>query len=350
MSQQENQGTELIPHRRREDFDYAIPEDVPVFHDTGQLERVKAVIRNAHEAEKLPRFWFTGPTGCGKTTAVRRLAQDIDAPMFTVQGLYDIRETDLLGSPTMLDGTVYWEDGPVTRALRSSQQRQTVLLFDEVNRARPEAKGILFPILDGRAKVHTGRGNEIIKADPYNLVVVVTTNEGPEYFVEQLDLAEQRRYGSKFEMTYLAQSDFEAAVELFTSRTEVPGPLVRVVLTAVNEVRNTATLTDSPIETGIPTALVLEWLKTACVYADEGIDDPMMVAFRDALLRPFYDEPDAISTVASTIKSYIQGAPLDDEAAKEWVASDIAGRVSGDDHSTLVENVLAGSELDETDL
>ncbi|WP_338741180.1 ATP-binding protein [Haloplanus salilacus] len=350
MSQQERQGEELIPHRRREDFDYAVPADVPPFHDTGQLERVKAVVRNARGAEKLPRFWFTGPTGCGKTTAVRRLAEDLDAPLFTVQGLYDIRETDLLGSPTMLDGTVYWQDGPVTRALRSSQQRRTVLLFDEVNRARPEAKGILFPILDGRARVHTGRGNEIVEADPYNLVVVVTTNEGPDYFVEQLDLAEQRRYGSKFEMSYLAQSDFEAAVELVTNRTEAPGPLVRVVLTTVNEVRDTAARSGSSVERGVPTALVLEWLKTARVYDDEGIEEPMMTAFRDALLRPFYDEPDAVSTVASTVKSYVQGAPLGEDAAREWVASDLAGRVSGDERSTLVENVLAGSAIDEDDI
>ncbi len=350
MTAQESQSGELIPHRRREDFDYAVPESVPPFHDTGQLRRVKTVVRNARDVEKLPRFWFTGPTGCGKTTAVRRLAQDLDAPLFTVQGLYDIRETDLLGSPTMLDGTVYWQDGPVTRALRSSQQRRTVLLFDEVNRARPEAKGILFPILDGRAKVHTGRGNEIVEADPYNLVVVVTTNEGPEYFVEQLDLAEQRRYGSKFEMTYLAQSDFEAAVELVTNRTAVPGPLVRVVLTAVNEVRDTAARAGSSVERGIPTALVLEWLKTARIYDDEGIDDPMMTAFRDALLRPFYDEPDAVSTVVSTVRSYVQSAPLGEDAAREWVASDLAGRVSGDDRSTLVENVLAGSAIDEDDI
>jgi MoxR-like ATPase len=255
-----------------------------------------------------------------------------------------------LGGPTLLDGTVYWQDGPVTRALRSSQQRRTVLLFDEVNRARPEAKGILFPILDGRARVHTGRGNEIVEADPYNLIVVVTTNEGPEYFVEQLDLAEQRRYGSKFEMSYLAQSDFEAAVDLFTTRTRLPGPLVRVVLTAVNEVRTTAARTGSPVDKGIPTSLVLEWLKTARIYSDEGIDDPMMTAFRDALLRPFYDEPDATSTVSSTVQSYLQGAPLDTDAATEWVATALAGGLSDDDRSTLVENVLAGSELNEDDI
>jgi len=342
-------GEDIIPHTRRVDFDHAVPQDVPEFHGD-QLERVKAVVKHATAAEKLPRFWFTGPTGCGKTTAVRRLAQDLDAPLFTVQGLYDIRETDLLGGPTLRDGTVYWQDGPVTRALRSSQQRRTVLLFDEVNRARPEAKGVLFPILDGRAQVHTGRGSEIVEADPYDLVVVVTTNEGPEYFVEQLDLAEQRRYGSKFEMSYLATTDFEAAVDLLTERTRLCGPLARVVLTAVNEVRSTAERSRSTVDRGIPTSLVLEWAKTARIYEDEGIDEPIMTAFRDVVVRPFYDEPDAVSTVVSTVQSFVQGAPLDPDRAREWVADDLSGALSDDDRSTLVENVLAGEAIDEADL
>lgn len=333
----------LIPHRRQESFDEAVPQDVPRFYDQTQLRRVKAIVHRARETEKLPRFWFTGPTGCGKTTAAQRLAQELDAPVFTVQGLYDIRETDLLGSPTILDGTVYWQDGPVTRALRASKQRQTVLLFDEINRARPEAKGVLFPILDGRARVHTGRGSEVIEADPYNLIVVVTTNEGPEYFTEQLDLAEQRRYGSKFEMGYIGLENFEAGADLVTSRTPVSDPLARAMLTAVNDTRRIARDSESALQKGIPTSLVLEWARSAHIYASDGIDDPIMSAARDTVTRPFYgDNPDAMSTVVTTLRSRVGGAPVPEEQFLDWLAS----KIDADEDSKFVNNVFASDVVD----
>lgn len=338
------------------DFEEKVPSGVPEFHDNGQLDRVRAIIDGAEEYDKLPRFWFTGPTGCGKTTAARRIAQEIDAPMFTVQGLHDIRKSDILGEPSVVGGNTYFNDGPVPKALLSSQERKTVLFFDEANRSPPETKGILFPLLDGRVRVHTGRGNEVIKGDPHNLIVIVTTNEGPEYFVEQLDLAERRRYGGKFHITYVGMEDFEAGVDLIRERTPVGDTLARMLVTTANITRDYADNDDRRVKKGIPTSMILEWATTAAIYADaEVTDQPIMTALYDEVLKPFYDgNPDAQKTIETIASSHLYGAPVDEENLVQWVKGSLAQRVDDggaeEESERMFRNLIAGEKIDVEEL
>jgi len=59
-----------------------------------------------------------GPTGCGKTRFVQHMAHRLNLPLYTVACHDDLSAADLVGRHLIgADGT-WWQDGPLTRAVR----------------------------------------------------------------------------------------------------------------------------------------------------------------------------------------------------------------------------------------
>ncbi|MBI1885409.1 MAG: AAA family ATPase, partial [Chloroflexi bacterium] len=154
----------------------------------GQDEAVRAVsdaIRRARAGLKDPQrpiggFIFLGPTGVGKTELARALAEflfdDEDAMIRIDMSEYQERHTvsRLIGAPPGYVG--YEEGGQLTEAVRRRPYR--VVLFDEVEKAHPDAFNLLLQILeDGR--LTDGHGRTV---DFRNTVVIMTSNLGTEEF------------------------------------------------------------------------------------------------------------------------------------------------------------------------
>ncbi len=154
----------------------------------GQEEAISAVsdaIRRARAGLKDPRrpigsFIFLGPTGVGKTELARALAEfmfdDEDAMIRLDMSEYQERHavSRMIGSPPGYVG--YEEGGQLTEAVRRRPYR--VILFDEVEKAHPDAFNILLQILeDGR--LTDGHGRTV---DFRNTVVIMTSNLGTEEF------------------------------------------------------------------------------------------------------------------------------------------------------------------------
>ena len=59
-----------------------------------------------------------GPTGCGKTRFVSYMAAQLGRPLYTVACHDDLTAADLVGRHLIGDGATYWQDGPLTRAVR----------------------------------------------------------------------------------------------------------------------------------------------------------------------------------------------------------------------------------------
>lgn len=315
-----------MPVDREYDFEEYHQTDVPRYiQNEDELDRMQADIRMRKITGKLPRFLLGGPTGCGKTHCARHMASHLDAPLITIQGKYSLHEGDLLGSPALVDDQTVWNDGPLTRALLASREDLVVLLIDEVNRIRPEAKGVLFSALDDRGCVELdGRGGEIVQGDPQNLIVIATINEGPEYVTERLDRAERRRFGNKFSVTYLGLIDVEKEARLISDQTPISMPLAIEIVKTANDIRVQARDENSlAINAGVPTAMVLSWARSAFAYHDAGLDDPAVEAARDAVLRPFYDENRAAQEQAMQIvKDRLSGIPVGKDAVKSWLADE----------------------------
>ena len=315
-----------MPVDREYDFEEYHQTDVSRYiQNDDELDRMQADIRMRKITGKLPRFLLGGPTGCGKTHCARYLASRLDAPLITIQGKYSLHESDLLGSPALIDDQTVWNDGPLTRALFASREGLVVLLIDEVNRIRPEAKGVLFSALDDRGCVELdGRGGEIVQGDPQNLIVVATVNEGPEYVTQRLDRAERRRFGNKFSVTYLGLIEIEKEARLVSDQAPISLPLAVEIVKAANDIRMQAHDENrSAINAGVPTAMVLSWARSAFAYHDAGLDDPVVEAARDAVLRPFYDENRAAQEQATQIvKDRLSGIPVGKDAVESWLADD----------------------------
>lgn len=326
MSDEQRDVTTGMPVDREYDFEEYHQTDVPRYvQNEDELDRMLADIRVRRETGKLPRFLLGGPTGCGKTHCARYLASHLDVPLITIQGKYSLHEADLLGSPVLVDDRTMWNDGPLTKALLASREGPAVLLLDEVNRVRPEAKGVLFSALDDRGRVELdGRGGEIVQGDPQNLIVIATVNQGPEYVTERLDRAERRRFGNKFSITYLGLIDVEKEARLVSDQTPVSLPLATEIVKTANDIRTQAhDENGSAINAGVPTAMVLSWARTAFAYQDASLDDPAVEAARDAVLRPFYDENRAAREQAvEIVKDRLSGIPVGRDAVEDWLADE----------------------------
>lgn len=172
----------------------------------GQQEAIDAVsnamrISRAGLGSKrspIANFLFVGPTGVGKTELAKTLCQSyfgsedwlVRIDMSEYMEKHQVSR--MVGSPPGYVG--YDEPGQLTDAVR--RRPHTVVLFDEIEKAHPDALNMLLQILDdGRLTDNKGR-----VVDFTNTVVVMTSNVGSR------EIAEKAKSGSTLGFE-LEQSD-----------------------------------------------------------------------------------------------------------------------------------------------
>jgi ATP-dependent Clp protease ATP-binding subunit ClpC len=153
-------------------------------HIVGQkeaIERISKAVRRGRAGLKDPRrpigsFMFLGPTGVGKTELTKALARFLFGSEDALVQL-DMSEfmerhnvSRLVGAPP---GYVGYEDaGQLTEAVR--RRPYSIIVFDEVEKAHPEAHNILLQIMEeGQLSDSKGR-----KVDFRNTIIVMTSNIG----------------------------------------------------------------------------------------------------------------------------------------------------------------------------
>jgi nitric oxide reductase NorQ protein len=315
-----------MPVDRDYDHSTEIPTGIPPYIPSGnELAKLLASIDTRAETGKLPRFLIGGPTGCGKTHLAQYIAQYRDAPMYTIQGKYALNESHLLGRPVMVGDTSYWVDGPLVKALLASREGEVVLLLDELNRARPDSKGVLFPALDDRGRADLEmRGGEVIQGNPENVIVIATVNEGRNYYNEQMDLAEIRRVSTKHNVDYLGRAHPDREASLVADRTPASESLARMMVETSNLLRVEATKTGTNIELGIPTSSVINWAQEAYAYSEADMQNPIVEAADATVIRPYFDsDPQARSVVEETITSKFDQLPFDEEGIAQMKGKDV---------------------------
>jgi len=164
----------------------------------GQEEAVRSIaraIRRSRAGLKDPRrpmgsFIFLGPTGVGKTHLAKALARfmfgDEDALIQIDMSEYMEKHnvSRLVGAPPGYVG--FEEGGQLTERVR--RRPYAVILFDEIEKAHPDAFNMLLQIMEeGHLTDSYGR-----KVDFKNTIVIMTSNIGADVIKNQTGLGFQK--------------------------------------------------------------------------------------------------------------------------------------------------------------
>lgn len=156
----------------------------PYYRPVGREREVFQAARQG----RLPVL-LKGPTGCGKSRFVEAMAAELGRPLVTVACNDETSSVDLLGRYVVVGGDTLWQDGPVTRAVRTG----AVLYLDEIAEAREDVLVVLHPLSDHRRELHLDRRDEhLIATDDF--VLVVSFNPGYQRGLKELKPSTRQRF------------------------------------------------------------------------------------------------------------------------------------------------------------
>ena len=160
-----------------------IGQDEGVTKVTEAIIRSKAGIKDP--SKPIGSFLFLGPTGVGKTELAKALAEALfdDEKNIVRLDMSEYMEkysvSRLIGAPPGYVG--YEEGGQLTEAVR--RKPYSVVLFDEIEKAHPDAFNVLLQVLDdGRITDSQGR-----TVDFKNTIIILTSNIGSVHMLDGID-------------------------------------------------------------------------------------------------------------------------------------------------------------------
>lgn len=139
---------------------FFLPEWDETFHMDLEVERTIALGLLLDKPVML-----VGPTGSGKTTAVKNMAYALGWPLSRINFSGDTRASDVLGEKTIEvdpatgQSVIRWVDGVIPDAKRNGR----ILLLDEIDACPPEIAFVLQSLLEkGHPLTLTGNNGEVV--------------------------------------------------------------------------------------------------------------------------------------------------------------------------------------------
>lgn len=158
-----------------------------------------------------------GPTGCGKTRFVEYMAWRLGRRLITVSCHDDLTANDLVGRFLIRREGTFWQDGPLTRALREG----AICYLDEIVEARQDTIVVLHSLTDHRRFLSIDKTGETLFAPP-GFQLVVSYNPGYQRMLKDLKPSTRQRFVAlEFDFPPLEQEtgivSFESGLERSTA-------------------------------------------------------------------------------------------------------------------------------------
>lgn len=229
-----------------------------------------------------------GPTGCGKTRFMEYMAYRLKRPLITVACHEDLTATDLVGRFLIKGDSVEWNDGPLTKAVKSG----AICYLDEVVEARKDTIVVIHPLTDDRRIIPIDKLGVILKASP-EFMLAISYNPGYQSAVKDLKQSTRQRFVS-IEFDY-PPTEIEKQIVAHESRIDdrMAGSLVEIG----HRIRN---FKHHGLEEGVSTRLLIY----AGKLIHEGIGPEE--ACKIAMARPITDNPDLQKSIDEIIAAILE--------------------------------------------
>lgn len=226
-----------------------------------------------------------GPTGCGKTRFIHHMAAKLNRPIYTVACHDDLTAADLVGRHLIGDGETYWQDGPLSKAVREG----AICYLDEVVEARKDTTVVLHPLSDDRRILPIERTGEELKAPP-EFMLVVSYNPGYQNLLKGMKPSTRQRFVS-MRFNY---PDMETEKTIIQKETNIDDALATQLIELAHAMR---ALKDHDLEESASTRLLVY----AATLIKAGFDP--IDACRAAIVEPLTDEEETVEALMEVVQA-----------------------------------------------
>jgi len=226
-----------------------------------------------------------GPTGCGKTRFIHHMAAKLNRPIYTVACHDDLTAADLVGRHLIGDGETYWQDGPLSKAVREG----AICYLDEVVEARKDTTVVLHPLSDDRRVLPIERTGEELKAPP-EFMLVVSYNPGYQNLLKGMKPSTRQRFIS-MRFNY---PDKETEKTIIQKESQIDDALATQLIELAHAMR---ALKDHDLEESASTRLLVY----AATLIKDGFDP--IDACRAAIVEPLTDEEETVEALMEVVRA-----------------------------------------------
>ena len=186
-----------------------------------------------------------GPTGCGKTRFIETMGEKLGREVYTVVCHDDLSAADLVGRHLIDENGTYWQDGPLTKAVRNGG----ICYLDEIIEARKDTTVVLHSLADYRRVLPIDRTGELIEAHP-DFMLVVSYNPGYQNVLKGMKPSTKQRFIS-LSFTYPKPA---IEKEVVIKESAIDAPTAQKLVNIAGEIRQ---LSDSDIQEAVSTRLLI---------------------------------------------------------------------------------------------